>query len=129
MASIARPTAGAAWRRSEGMQGRTLPHPRYTGTTAVLCWPAHGKTAACGARPTAATALPTCRKRPEQINALAVTNDGSGNQWLLSDSECLWRSPDGLQWERVPGTAPSLALLATEKGILAAVEEGVTLIA
>jgi hypothetical protein len=123
------PNGGRAWRRSEGVHGAVLclaAAPNFHSSGLVL---AGTEDNGLWRSTDGGHCFAHVPGAPEQINALAVTNDGSGNQWLLSDSECLWRSPDGLQWERVPGTAPSLALLATEKGILAAVEEGVTLIA
>ena len=59
------------------------------------------------------------------MNALAATPDG----WLLSDGEGLWRSADGLRWEHVAGSEPSLVMLPTAEGVLAAAQDGVTLVA
>jgi ligand-binding sensor domain-containing protein len=115
------PNGGRAWRRSEGAPGAVLclaVAPDFHSSGLVL-----GGTEENGLwRSTDGghcfTRVPGA---PESINALAATGDG----WLLSDSESLWRSTDGLRWERIAGSAPSLALLATEGGILAAYEEGV----
>lgn len=119
------PNGGRAWKRSEGVHGVVLgiaAAPDFHRSGVVLAgtedkglWRStdggHCFERAAGA--------------PELINALVVTKTG----WLLSDSEGLWRSEDGFQWEHIPGSQPGLALLATEEGVLAASEDGVTLVA
>jgi hypothetical protein len=58
---------------------------------------------------------------PETVNALAALPGG----WLLSDLDGLWRSADGLAWEKIAGSRPALAFLVTDDGILAGGEAGV----
>jgi hypothetical protein len=58
---------------------------------------------------------------PAQINALTAHAGG----WILSDETGLWRSPDGLTWQRLPETEPALVLLATPRGLFAGGMQGV----
>ena len=119
------PNGGRAWKRSEGVLGVVLciaAAPDFHRSGVVL---AGTEDAGLWRSTDGGHCFAPVTGAPQSINALAVNGDG----WLLSDSECLWRSPDGLAWERVPGSAPSLALLATAEGVLAAHEDGVTLIA
>lgn len=121
------PNGGRAWKRSEGVQGVVLciaAAPDFHSSGVVLVgtedsglWRSEDG-GHCFAHVAGA---------PASINALAANVAGSGG-WLLSDSEGLLRSPDGLRWERVPGSTPTLALLATAEGVLAAHEDGVTLV-
>lgn len=123
------PNGGRAWKRSEGVHGAVLciaPSPDFHADGIVLAGTEeHGlwRSTDGGHRfvhvPGAA----------EQINALAVSSGSTdGAAWRLSDGEGLWRSADGLHWERIAASAPSLALLTTEQGILAALEDGVALL-
>ncbi len=119
------PNGGRAWKRSEGVHGVVLTiaaAPDFHSSGVVLAgaeenglWHStdggHCFTPVAGA--------------PQQINALAANAGG----WLLSDSESLWRSSDGLHWTRMEGSEPSLALLSTAEGVLAASAEGVALVA
>lgn len=118
------PNGGRAWKQSDGVQGVVL-------CIAVALDFHHSGVALAGTEDNGlwlSTDGGHCFSRvpgaPESINALAVNSDS----WLLSDSEGLWHSPDGVSWERMTGSAPSLALLATEQGVLAALEDGVTLV-
>lgn len=118
------PNGGRAWKRSAGVHGVVLciaaAPDFHTGGVVLAGTEENGLWRStdgghCFARVPGA---------PEQINALAVTGFGDSPGWVLSDAEGLWRSPDGLHWQRIDGSAPSLALLATEQGILAATPEG-----
>ncbi len=57
---------------------------------------------------------------PEQINALCSWD----NHWLLSSSDQLWHSPDGVEWQPVPGSDPMLVLRPGGNVVLAGNEEG-----
>lgn len=57
---------------------------------------------------------------PQVVNALLARPDG----WLLSDTDQLWRSDDGLRWQPLD-FPPALALLETPEGVLAGGMEGV----
>lgn len=59
---------------------------------------------------------------PRQINALAATAQG----WLLSDEQGIWRSRDALTWEQVANSQPALILHASDHGVLAGTENGLT---
>jgi len=124
------PNGGRAWKRSEGVHGAVLcvaAAPDFHAGGLVLAGTEENglwRSTDGGHSFTPVAGL------PDQINALAVTSrPGGESRWLLSDSEALWRSADGLHWERIPASAPSLVLLATEQGILAAYEDGVALVA
>jgi hypothetical protein len=58
---------------------------------------------------------------PDRINALVAGPQG----WLLSDTNQLWHSTDGLVWTPIPNTRPALVLLAGEDGVLAGGESGI----
>lgn len=123
------PNGGRAWKRSAGLHGVVLclaAAPDFHSSGVVL---AGTEETGLWRSTDGGHCFAPVPGAPAQINALAVTADAEGQRWVLSDGESLWRSPDGLQWSRVPDSAPSLALLATEGGILAAQEESVTLVA
>jgi ligand-binding sensor domain-containing protein len=119
------PNGGRAWKRSAGVPGVVLGlavAPDFHHSGMVL---AGTEENGLWCSTDGGHCFDPVPSAPQQINALAVT----GAAWFLSDSEALWRSTDGRRWERLPDSAPSLALLATEQGVLAAQEERVTLVA
>jgi ligand-binding sensor domain-containing protein len=118
------PNGGRAWRRSDGIHGVVLgiaPALDFHTSGVVL---AGTEEQGLWRSTDGGHSFSVVPGAPQQVNALAVTAEG----WLLSDSEALWRSADGLQWERVPGSEPSLALLPIDQGVLAASPAGVTVI-
>ena len=61
---------------------------------------------------------------PQQVNALAASDAG----WFLSDERGVWKSSDGLIWEAVADSSPVLVLAASNEGMLAGGENGLTLL-
>lgn len=115
------PNGGRAWKRSEGAQGVMLciaAAPDFQQSGVVY---AGGEESGLWRSTDGGHSFAPVPGAPQQINALAA----AGDAWLLSDGEQLWRSGDGLNWQPIPHSAPSLALLATGEGILAAQESGV----
>jgi photosystem II stability/assembly factor-like uncharacterized protein len=119
------PNGGRAWKRAENIHGVVLavaPAPDFHANGVVLAGTEEG---GLWRSTDGGHTFAEIGGAPQQVNALTATADG----WLLSDTEALWRSHDGVTWTRVEGSAPSLALLPTERGVVAAVPEGVAVIA
>lgn len=118
------PNAGRGWRRSAGLDGvvQTLAvSPNFhqdglvlAGTEEQGLWRSSD-----GGRSFAAVA-----DGPARVDAITATPTG----WLLSDADGLWRSGNGLNWERLPDSKPALVLLSTPEGVWAGGEHGVELL-
>lgn len=115
------PNGGLAWRRCSGAAGvfqTLLVSPSFhqdgvvfAGSDGSGLWLSHD-----GGRH-----FERVHSAPAQVNALAWLPDG----WLLSDSEKLYHSSDGLNWTALTGSEPALTLLHTPGGIWLGGENGV----
>jgi len=118
------PNAGRGWKRSDGIEGvvQTVAVAKDFHQSGVVLAGTEGQglwRSDDGGRTFAAVS-----NGAERVDALAATAQG----WLASDADGLWRSHDGLTWERVADSKPALVLLDTAQGIWAGGENGVELL-
>jgi hypothetical protein len=117
------PNGGRGWRRSEGLTGivQTLAvAPDFHQSGLVL---AGTEDQGLWRSTDGGRSFTPVENGPQRVDAITATPTG----WLLSDADGLWRSPDSLNWSRIPGTKPALVLLNTEQGVWVGGEEGVEL--
>jgi hypothetical protein len=115
------PNGGRGWRRCEGLAGvvqAVAVSPNFYQDGLVL---AGTEDQGLWVSTTGGRHFGPVEVGPQRVDAITATAIG----WLLSDADGLWRSANGMAWERLPDSKPALVLLNSPEGVWVGGENGV----